>query len=234
MQNPFFAASLLVSATLIASSGAAAAGTITLPSGSVTVPSTEGGTTVSLSGTYSATDRVTFSVSGIVYLQNTVPDSPDTGIGEYGVNAAGVVVVAGAFPGESPGTTYVIPADNTYAGYVNGALLVSLNGGPATAIFSADAATGLGDSSPPTTLVFSGLASALFGNFGTVTNPSITFVVADDLYSDNTGSFTVSSVVPEPSAWALTLIGFAGLGLVRFRALRTSLAVATLRGRVAG
>jgi hypothetical protein len=55
------------------------------------------------------------------------------------------------------------------------------------------------------TLTFNGLASALFGSFGTVTNATITFGVANDEYVDNTGSFTVSSSVLRPRAMAGTL-----------------------------
>ena len=86
-----------------------------------------------------------------------------------------------------------------YAGDTFDALLVRLNGGMFRQIFAPDAPTGLGASSPPTTLMVNGLASALCGSFGTATNATITFGVADDEYVDNTGNFTVSSTVPEPS-----------------------------------
>jgi hypothetical protein len=209
MKKIAFSKPLLVLATLIASAGASAAGYITLPSGSVSVPSTSAaGTTVTLSGTYDPSDTVIFTVSGEVFLQD--PASP-----RYGTNAAGVVITPGAGAGEG-GDSAVM-----FGSYVNdtfGALLVSLNGGAFKQIFTPDAATGLGAASPPTTLTFGGLASALFGSFGTVTNPSITFVVADDLYSDNTGSFKVSSSIPEPSIWAMMLVGFAGLGFASYRA----------------
>jgi hypothetical protein len=40
--------------------------------------------------------------------------------------------------------------------------------------------------------------------------------------------------IPEPRTWAMTLIGFAGLGLARYRVLRKTIAAAALRGLVAG
>jgi hypothetical protein len=63
-------------------------------------------------------------------------------------------------------------------------------------------------------------AGALFGSFGTVTNATIALGAADDEYVDNTGSFTVSSSVPEPSTWAMMLPGFAGLSFAGFRRAR--------------
>jgi PEP-CTERM motif len=41
----------------------------------------------------------------------------------------------------------------------------------------------------------------------------------------NTGSVTVTAAVPEPSTWAMMLIGFAGLGYASRRALRKSAAL---------
>jgi hypothetical protein len=42
-------------------------------------------------------------------------------------------------------------------------------------------------------------------------------------YVDNSGSFTVNiSAVPEPSTWAMMIVGFAGMGLLAYRRNRKS------------
>jgi PEP-CTERM motif len=43
---------------------------------------------------------------------------------------------------------------------------------------------------------------------------------------DNADSFTVEIAVPEPSSWAMMLVGFAGLGIVGYRATRRTAAAA--------
>jgi hypothetical protein len=53
------------------------------------------------------------------------------------------------------------------------------------------------------------------------------FGVDDDVRSDNSGAYTivvsqVASAVPEPSTWALMLIGFVGLGLLACRSPASS------------
>ena len=62
------------------------------------------------------------------------------------------------------------------------------------------------------------------------------FGVDDDILSDNAGAYTIAitqlgAAVPEPSTWALALVGFAGLaaaGLRRRRSMRVCAAVALL------
>jgi hypothetical protein len=48
------------------------------------------------------------------------------------------------------------------------------------------------------------------------------FGVRDQVYSDNTGAYTIvvtqlASAVPEPSTWALMFVGFAGVGFMAYR-----------------
>ena len=44
------------------------------------------------------------------------------------------------------------------------------------------------------------------------------FGVSDGNFADNSGSFTIEvSAVPEPSTWAMMILGFAGLGFMAYR-----------------
>jgi hypothetical protein len=97
-----------------------------------------------------------------------------------------VAIVPGAFAGEGTGSESAVTTVS-HAGDTFDALLVRLNGGMFWQIFTPDCHHGLGASSAPTTLTFNGLASALFGSFGTVTNATNTFGVVDDESVDNTG-----------------------------------------------
>jgi hypothetical protein len=64
-------------------------------------------------------------------------------------------------------------------------------------IFPANAENGLGNATPPTSLTLpaTSLASLGFSPF-TVTNPTITFVVADTNFADNGGGFVLTQVTP--------------------------------------
>lgn len=202
-------------ATLIATASPTLAGTIMLPGGSVTVPNIPTGTTVQVSGTYSQMETVAFRVSGIAYEQNSSGPDTNAGTPQYGTNAAGVLVVAGdGGSAESPGGAI------GFANDIFGALLISLNGGPQTQIFATSPANGLASPSAPTQLTFSGPLSALFGSFGTVTNPQVTFQIADVDYNNNSGYYTVRSAVPEPSTWGMLMLGFVGLSLAGYRRAR--------------
>jgi len=52
-------------------------------------------------------------------------------------------------------------------------------------------------------------------------NPILTFTVSDTLRTDNSGSFTLTGpgagAVPEPSTWAMMILGFAGVGFMVYR-----------------
>ena len=48
------------------------------------------------------------------------------------------------------------------------------------------------------------------------------FGVNDAIFSDNTGAFTIvvtqlAAAVPEPSTWAMMILGFAGVGFMAYR-----------------
>jgi hypothetical protein len=46
-------------------------------------------------------------------------------------------------------------------------------------------------------------------------------------YNDNTGSLTLEvSSVPEPSTWAMMILGFAGIGFMTYRRRKSALALA--------
>jgi PEP-CTERM motif len=62
-------------------------------------------------------------------------------------------------------------------------------------------------------------------NASTADIPSISGVFAADILSGSTGNtgvvdFSLSSVVPEPSTWAMMLVGFVGLGFAGYRKTR--------------
>ena len=59
--------------------------------------------------------------------------------------------------------------------------------------------------------------------------PGIDLTIAYNLVADGSGGFgfdfAVGGAVPEPSTWAMMLIGFAGLGFAGYRASRKNVAV---------
>jgi PEP-CTERM motif len=79
-------------------------------------------------------------------------------------------------------------------------------------------------------------ANTLLGGGESPFTPQDMFVLLDDIDFSFDGpvstfamehlAFPATAPVPEPSTWAMLLIGFAGLGFVRYRASRTSNAVA--------
>lgn len=56
-------------------------------------------------------------------------------------------------------------------------------------------------------------------NTGTLLPTQLHFGVSDGIFSDNCGAFTIeiSSAVPEPSTWAMMILGFAGIGFMAYR-----------------
>jgi hypothetical protein len=166
----------------------------------LTVDSTSAiGSSFTYSGVLTGADTLSLIASGSPCLQS----------GAYCTNAAGVVVVAGTSP---------VGGSSLNGGTTFGSLLLTISGVGTEQLFPTNAANGLGSGSPPTSLFLPSTSlSALFGSFAQVTDPTFTLVMSDTLRSDNSGSFTVASAVPEPSTWAMMILGFVGIGFMAYR-----------------
>ncbi len=182
---------------------------ILLPGGTLTAPAiSTTGTSFIYAGTLTQNDTLGFTESNFACLQ---PGST------YCTNGSGIVTVAGSH-GVGDTYTFIESFNGTTAAWNFGALLLEISGAGAKQIFLADAANGRGSSNPPASLTLSptALSSLGFGNFS-VTNPTITFIVADipGLYSDNSGQFTLTqpTAVPEPST-GLLIAAMSGLALL--------------------
>jgi hypothetical protein len=197
----FSAVVFATSLTAFATPRLADASTVLFPA--LTVNSTSAtGTSFTYSGTLTGADTLSLTAIGAPCLQ-----SGNT----YCTNAAGVVVVAGSQP---VGGSSMNPDNST----TFGSLLLTISGVGTEQLFPTNPANGLGSSSPPTSLFLPSTSlSALFGSFSPQIDPTLTFVMSDTIRSDNSGSFTVSSAVPEPSTWAMMILGFAGLGFLAWR-----------------
>jgi len=185
---------------------------IQIPAGSLSVSGVTSGAPFTYTGTLTQNDTLQLIVSGTPCLQN--PPS-------YCTNGAGVVVTAGSSPVGAQ-TSFSGSFNGTSSTWTYGSLLLEISGVGTVQLFQPNAANGLGSGAPPTslTLTSSTLSGLGFGNFSVV-NPTLTFVLADTLYSDNSGSFTLSqsSSTPEPSSFALVTLacGIGGLLLRRRR-----------------
>jgi hypothetical protein len=172
------------------------------------------GTSFTYMGTLTQADTIQFTESGSSCLQT----------GFYCVNGAGVVTVAGT-TGVGGTSSFSATYNGTTATWNFGAVLMEISGEGAAQIFPADAAHGLGSASPSQTLTLdsTSLASLGFGSFS-ITDPTITFLIADDLYTDNSGQFTLTqssttATTPEPST-ALLAISALGLAFLVSRIAR--------------
>jgi hypothetical protein len=209
--------------SLLALAACCSAQTITIPGSPLTVPAVNaGGVSTTLSGSLTAASTISLSVSGTGCLQ---------GGGVYCTNAAGIVVVAGSSPiGAS--TTFSGTIGVTTAAWTYGVLTMTINGIATVPLFLANGADGLGSSSPPTTLTLNNvsLGSLGFPSNLNVTNPTVTFAIADSNYPDNSNSMTASgsfnTAGPAVSAPALSEAGLAALALLLLAA-----AVVLLRRR---
>ena len=168
------------------------------------------------------TSALTFSALGSVTYNGSSFNDPD-GIGSVsglGVNAAGGVSgyrsdhagqLAGYFGSATPPTTSATPATLDFRATGLGTSFTTLTPTLNQAFFIGDGLTGDGVGSVQTFFVPTG-ATTLFLGFadapGYYGNPGS--------YGDNLGELrvtvnAVTSGVPEPSTWAMMLVGFAGL-----------------------
>jgi len=157
------------------------------------------GVSFAYSGTLTQNDTLELTVTGDPCLQS----------GAYCVNGAGVVIVPGT-SGVGEATTFSGTYGGTTGTWDFGALLMEISGTSTVQIFPADAADGLGTGSPSSSLSLplTTLSALGFPTFSEV-DPTITFILADNLYTDNSGQFNLSqnlSPVPEP-----TTVGVVGV-----------------------
>ena len=202
--------------------GTAFAATVTLPGGTLTVPGTSTtGVSFVYSGTLTQNDTIALTQAGNPCLQTAA----------YCTNGAGVVTVAGS-TGVGGTSTFSGPSGGVPAGTWHfGALLMTISGVGAVQVFPTNAANGLGSATPPASLSLSSttLGSLGFGTFSQV-NPTITFIVADNNFGDNSGQFVltqpaapppVNTAIPTLGEWGLivlaVLLGAAGIGRLRRR-----------------
>lgn len=186
---------------------------IQLPGGSLTVPSLSAtGVSFTYTGTLTQNDTLALTQTGNPCLQ-----SPPS----YCVNGAGVVTVAGSSP-VGGASTFTGTFGGTTASWDFGSLLLEISGTGTVQIFPADAANGLGSSTPPLGLALPSttLSSLGYSAFSQV-NPTITFLLADNLYTDNSGQFSLTQAPatqsPEPATAGLVGILVCALGWVRRR-----------------
>jgi hypothetical protein len=180
------------------------AASINLPGGTLTVPGiSTTGVSFMFSGTLTQADTLFFSESGNPCLQ-----SPPS----YCVNGSGVVTTAGTSP-VGAATTFMGTFNGTTQNWDFGAILLEISGEGAVQIFPANAANGLGSSTPPLSLTLppTSLAALGFPSFSAM-NPTITFIMADTFYPDNSGQFVLSQI-PEPGTGLL--VSAAGCLLAR-------------------
>jgi hypothetical protein len=186
---------------------------IQLPGGTLVIAGTNGtGASFVYNGTLTPNDTISFTQTGSPCLQAG---------GAYCTNGAGVVTRAGS-SGVGAATSFSATYNNSFGVWNYGAVLMTITGLGAQQVFQANAANGLGSSTPPTTLTLppTTLGALGFTDFSSVVNPTITFVFADDLYSDNTGSITLTQGsspppgTPAPSTWILIVCGLIAVSLV--------------------
>jgi hypothetical protein len=194
---------------------------VRIPGGTLTVPGTSSaGASFTFNGTLTQADTIELTQTGNPCLQYSLH--------QYCINGAGVITVAGTTGvGGSSAFSGTVGGANLYWTY--GALAMSISGVGAVQVFPTNSGNGLGSGTPPgsLTLPATTLASLGFGTFS-VSNPTITFYVADSDWSDNTGQFVLTQQpasppgVPAPGTWLLILTALMVLtGVYWFKTLRT-------------
>jgi hypothetical protein len=171
--------------------------------------STTSGPTFTVNNNFAGSDTISLSVSG-------TPNFYSVDSQGYTTNAAGVLTQTSNYG--AIGTTGI---NGTYNGNNYGSLLLGNNTLGFKQLFAANAANGLGSSTPTSNLSFSNVSlSSLFGS-GLSTGTILEFRVADSVGGDNLGAFTVSGsinqaeAVPEPFTIIGSLVG--GTAALRMR-----------------
>ena len=183
---------------------------ILLPGGTLSIPAlNSAGDSFTFSGTLTGADTIAFSQIG-----GTANDPCLQSVNLYCTNGGGVITTAGSSPVGAT-TTFTGTFNGTTTTWNFGSLIMEISGEGAVQVFAANGANGLGSGTPPTGLTLNSisLSSLGFGSFTSAANPTITFVVADNFYPDNSRGFVLSQV-PEPST--LWLVGAALTGLAVF------------------
>ena len=166
-----------------------------------------GGPTFTVVGNFLGTDTLSLTVTGTVDLAS----------GLFTSNAAGIITApattnTGAHPGQTSPN-----GDNSALNY--GALLIGNSTLGFFQVFPSSATYGLGNPTPPTTLVLNDESLSAIGFTSGLTNGTVLeFRVSDINSGDNSGQFSVTQT-PEPATLALV-----GLGLVAMTAVRRRLA----------
>jgi hypothetical protein len=201
-RSVFSAAVAAVSLITMASVQPADAALVSFASPLTVDSTTDVGASFTFSGTLTGTDTLSLNAIASPCLQP---------VSTFCTNAAGVVVTAGS----KPVGDFLANGSTTF-----GSLLLTIAGVGTEQIFLTNAANGLGSASPPTSLFLpeTSLSALGFGSFS-VLNPTLTFTVSDTFRGDNIGSFTltVPGAVPEPSTWAMMILGFFGVGFMAYR-----------------
>jgi hypothetical protein len=175
------------------------AGTVHVPGNTLSIPATSasGGSFV-FSGTLSPSDTIDLTLAGTGCLQTAA----------YCTNGAGVVVVAGS-TGVGGTSTFTGAVGGFSHTYNFGAIVMVISGVGAVQLLPANAANGLASLSPPSSvnLATTTLNALGFGNFSPVVNPTISFILADTNFGDNSGTLTLTqsqtTSVPAVSPWGL-------------------------------
>jgi len=174
----------------------------------LTVPGTadiSSGPTFVVSGNFGPNDLVSAYGAGTVDLAS----------GHFTANAAGVIVSpATTNSGNHPGQIYTpIPT-----GFPFGAVMIGNTALGFHPLFSANASTGLGSSTPPTDIsVLNDRLGDLFGpTFTGLSNGTVLRLYIYDFpgeYGDNSGTIRINSgVAPEPRSIVLIAVGMTLLG----------------------
>jgi hypothetical protein len=209
----------VISATLwvgIVTSGADCLWANVIPISPMTVDAVSNtGVSFEYVGTLTQNDVLGLTVSGDPCLQSGPA---------YCVNGAGVITVKGTSP-VGAATTFTGPVAGVTGTWDFGALLMEISGtSTEVQLFPADTADGLGSATPPLglTLPLTTLSALGFPVFSEV-DPTITFVVADNLYTDNSGHFSLAPV-PEPTTVGVLGVLLCGLAAVVRRRRVTTVA----------